>query len=234
VAGVPLADAWRGLSATDRLDAVRQIGTALATLHAHQFPAAVTTALGVPRPADGAPLADLLGADLNPLPATRAWALVEHARRRPGLDPVLVDAVERRLRELAPIDPLDRPAAPGYGCVHGDAHPRNALWRDGRVVALLDFEWVRLGPADLELEPYLRPDLGGVEPDPDERRAILGALAQGHPAAFAAADLVRRVWLYQLGYWLRQLLLYPQFSHERLRRYVAGPEHVRRLLPAAQ
>ena len=47
-------------------------------------------------------------------------------------------------------------------CVHGDAHLGNILWRDGRVVALMGFEWARLRPPDLELEPFLRgdPDAG--------------------------------------------------------------------------
>jgi aminoglycoside phosphotransferase (APT) family kinase protein len=131
----------------------------------------------------------------------------------------------------------------GVGCVHGDAHPANVLWRDGRVVALLDFEWVRLGPADLELVPYLADHPGAGKQAEARTRSMLGWLAESHPAAFAPPRLVTRLWLYQIAYGLRQVLIHcpgrpagdlaaDQFVR-RLGRVVASPGHIQRLLPAA-
>jgi aminoglycoside phosphotransferase (APT) family kinase protein len=76
-------------------------------------------------------------------------------------------------------------------CVPGDAHLTNALWKDGRLTALLDFETVRLGPPDLEIEPYLRGDAAGLTDT--ELRETLGWLAESYPAMFAVPDLVRRL-----------------------------------------
>jgi hypothetical protein len=76
--------------------------------------------------------------------------------------------------------------------VHGDAHLANLLWRDDRIVALLDLEWGRPGPRDLELEPLLR--------DVDWRSAsavadvtsVLGRRRDDYPDLFAHPDLVAR------------------------------------------
>jgi aminoglycoside phosphotransferase (APT) family kinase protein len=121
-------------------------------------------------------------------------------------------------------------------CVHGDAHLGNALWKDGRLTALLDFEWVRLGPPDLEIEPYLRADTAGLTHT--SLRETLGWLAESYPAMFAVPDLVRRLWLYQLANAVRELFLDspgqpPDDGAQRqLRRIVKSPDHLLQILPA--
>jgi scyllo-inosamine 4-kinase len=252
VDGVPLAAAWPGMPAAHRRGAIHQIGQALAVLHAHPFPAEVTAVLAVSRPAGDTSAEALIGADLNPLPVQRALLLAQWVRAVPGVDPALIDDAEARLRGMADLDPLGAPvpagksavaSGAGIGCVHGDAHPANVLWRDGRVVALLDFEWVRLGPADLELVPYLADHPGAGRQAEARARSILGWLAESHPAAFAPPCLLTRLWLYQIAYSLRQVLIHcpgrpagelaaDQFVR-RLRRVVASPGHLQRLLPAA-
>jgi aminoglycoside phosphotransferase (APT) family kinase protein len=232
VEGVPLATLWPGLSGAERRAAVHQIGQALATLHAHRFPAEVVAALAAPRPVDDA-LA-LVGADITLLPLWRAESLLAVARREGRADPALIDDVAARFRELADADPLAEtgPPAGAVTCVHGDAHLGNALWKDGRLTALLDFEWVRLGPPDLEIEPYLRADTAGL--DHCGVREILGWLAESYPAMFAEPDLVRRLWLYQLTTAVRELFLNPPGDGARreLRRIVKSPDHLVRILPA--
>lgn len=240
VTGVPLASEWPRLSDRQRRDAIHQLGRALAALHAHRFPSEVTTTLATPRPRDDTPSA-LIGADISPLPLPRALRMAEHVRVLPCVDPALIDDVEARLHDLAGSDPFATAPATTLTCVHGDAHPANVLWRDGRVAALLDFEWVRLGPPDLEIEPYLRADMGITAATDAERRRILGWLAESHPAAFAAPDLIARLWLYQLAFTLRQLLIHHPdrpgtgLPHDHplavLRRIVTGPDHLHQLLP---
>ena len=118
---------------------------------------------------------------------------------------------------------------------HSDAHLGNALWKDGRLTALLDFEWVRLGPPDLEIEPYLRSDATGLSDI--ERREVLGWLAETYPAMFAVPHLVRRLWLCQLATAVRELFLLgsghrPEAVLDHLRRVVESPDQLERILPS--
>lgn len=233
VEGAPLATLWRGLSPAERRDAMHQIGQALAALHAHRFPADVVATLAAPRPLGDTSASALVGADITPLPRWRAESLLAAARHEGRADHALIDDVAARFRELADADP----PAGAVTCVHGDAHLGNALWKDGRLTALLDFEWVRLGPPDLELEPYLREDTAGLI-TPTELREALGWLAESYPAMFAAPDLVRRLWLYQLASAVRELFLDQpgqppdDGAQRRLRHIVKSPDHLLRILPA--
>jgi aminoglycoside phosphotransferase (APT) family kinase protein len=237
VEGVPLATLWRDLSRAERRDAMHQIGQALEALHAHRFPADVVAALAAPRPVGDTSTSALVGADITPLPLGRAESLLAAARHEGRADHALADDVAARFRELADADPLPEPPAGGMSCVHGDAHLGNALWKDGRLTALLDFEWVRLGPPDLEIEPYLRADVAGLTPT--EVPEALGWLAESYPAMFAGPDLVRRLWLYQLANAVRELFLDtpgqpPDDSAQRqLRRAVKSPDHLLPILRSA-
>ncbi len=243
VDGVTLGSAWPGMCVDDQRRAIHQLGSVLAELNAHEFPPAVRAALLAPRPVGDVSAAAVIGSDLNPLPLSRARLLLEPAARLPGVDPGLIDALAERFDELADVDPLGERARAELGAagvVHGDAHPLNVVW-DGDVVGVLDWEWVRIGAPELELEPFL---YRGYESDPrlmaDSGR-ILHWLAEAHPAAFAGPDLPRRVWLIELAYTLRNLLLLPPDRPEpelpadhplrRLRRIVAGCDHLERTLP---
>ncbi|MEV6845015.1 aminoglycoside phosphotransferase family protein [Actinoplanes sp. NPDC051411] len=238
VEGVPLATLWRGLSRARQRDAVHQIGQALAALHAHRFPAGVVAELAAPRPVGDTSASAFVGADITPLPLRRTEALLAAARQEGRADHALLDDVAARLGELADADPLadTDPLVGAVTCVHGDAHLANALWKDGRLTALLDFEWVRLGPPDLELEPYLRADVTGF--DETEVREVVGWLAESYPALLATPDLVRRLWLYQLATGVRELFLdgsgQPRDNDAQswLRDIVKGPDHVLRILPS--
>lgn len=241
--GTPLGLVWSELSARARSRALAQLGGMLAELHQHPFSAELREVLRAPRPV-GAPTAQaVVGADLNPLPVARARLLLEPASRLPGVDAGLIDRVAKLFDELAPVDPLGPAALDELGggvVVHGDAHPMNALWNDG-AVTLLDWEWVRLGVPELEIEPFLHrgssTDTAAVA---DSRQAIRW-LAAAHPEAFAHADLVPRVWLIELAHTLRQLILWPpsaaadplpeEHPLSRLRRITRGPDHLRRALP---
>ena len=248
--GVPLATAWPALPLAQRRAAIHQVGAALRVLNAHPFPARVIAALAAPRPDGDGSAAALIGADLNPLPHQRALRLAALVRNLPYADTALIDDAMARLRDLAPIDPLDDAAATAggtasgrlaaAGCVHGDAHPANILWQDGHVTALLDFEWVRLGPPDLEIEPYLRWHHRAAT-NKAETPAILGWLAESHPAAFSPPRLTSRLWLYQLAFTLRHILIEPPDRPARelpadhpvriLGQLMAGPGYLSRLLP---
>jgi hygromycin-B 7''-O-kinase len=84
------------------------------------------------------------------------------------------------------------------------------MWHDGRLAALLDFEWARIGPSDLELEAVCRdnPDLEAQArhgPCAAADVPVLASLRAGYPGLFVRANLTERVWLYELAYQVRQL-----------------------------
>jgi hypothetical protein len=92
------------------------------------------------------------------------------------------------------------------------AHVNNpiALTSDlDRLLALVDFEWVRLGPVDLELEAFIR---FGEELGPAGARLYADVpawLRRAYPALFAHPQLDQRLRLYELALCLRQLLVWP-------------------------
>ncbi|WP_406382469.1 phosphotransferase family protein [Streptomyces sp. NBC_01618] len=170
---------WPTLDDGERRKAIAQLADVLRALHAWQPPERVRSLLlGHLRAQPTAPEA-IVGADLCPLPVERAQALVAHAES-PGLD-----LVESRLGELAGLDPYrEEPRS----IVHGDLHFANLLWDKGRITAVLDFEWVRIGPPDLDLLPLLRSvdwaGSGDAELVPSrEMTRIFGRLAVRLPAA---------------------------------------------------
>jgi hypothetical protein len=227
--GAALSALWDTLPPGERRAAIRRHAQILRTLHAWHPPPAVSAAIRRRPPADPADPATIVGADVNPLPVSRAMLLVEAARRLPFVDPGVIDAVADRFRELRTSDPFltDEPVV-----VHGDAGTTNLLWHRGRIVALLDFEWVRWGPRDLELAPFVG-FMGG-------RSTVLSWLEEDYPRLFAAPDLVQRLWLYQLAGALRGLIVYPprrlqdalrpDGAVRELRELLGGAAHIEELL----
>jgi aminoglycoside phosphotransferase (APT) family kinase protein len=227
--GSALSALWDTLLPGEQRAAIGRHAQILQTLHAWQPPPAVSEAIRRRPPADAADPAAIVGADVNPLPVSRALLLVEAARRLPFVDRGVVDAVADRFHEWRDSDPFltDEPVV-----VHGDAGTTNLLWHQGRIVALLDFEWVRWGPRDLELAPFVG-FLGG-------RSTVLSWLEEDYPRLFAAPDLVERLWLYQLAGTLRGLIVWPPRSPEEalrpwsamweLRKLDEGAAHIEQLL----
>jgi aminoglycoside phosphotransferase (APT) family kinase protein len=102
--------------------------------------------------------------------------------------------------------------------VHGDLHFENVLWDGLTVTTLLDFEWCRPAPPDLELDIFLRfcayPFLHVAEDYEHLTRAVDYEsvpwwLAEDYPGLFAPQDLLTRTVLYSIAYDVRELLLFP-------------------------
>lgn len=227
---------WPALDDVERRKVVAQLADVLRALHAWQPPEPVRRLLLEHlRTRPSGPEA-IVGADLCPLPVERAQGLAAHAVDSPGLG-----LVESRLGELAGLDPYRNEPR---GIVHGDLHFANLLWDSGRITAVLDFEWVRLGPPDLDLLPLLRSvDWAGSGDaellPPREMARIFRWLAADHPQLFAPPDLPHRLWLYQLAHTVRELYTWPPAAPEEaaadhpvnnLLRFGPGPDHLHRLL----
>jgi aminoglycoside phosphotransferase (APT) family kinase protein len=227
VPGTMLSHGWPDLDRTQQRTAAEQLGHALRALHAWEPSPEVRAALAA-RPAQP-DTSDVIGADLNPLPVDRALRLVEPATHLENVDQQLVVQLGEEIKRLRPIDPLRNPS--DGVVVHGDAHLNNVIWDGVRLVALLDYEWVRLGPPDLELQPLLVSD---------DANALIRSVVDAYPGTAAHPRFVERLWLYDLSATLRDLLvkaplpatadLPPWHPKRRLPMVLAGPGYIEALL----
>lgn len=204
VPGSPLAHRWPDLSEFHRRDAVRQLAARLAALHATKAPVDLPPIVGAPQ------LLEVGMVDPTP-PVIDA---LERAARLPHVDPIILgearDLVERHARALQPFS--------ASTLIHGDLTFENLLWHDGEVTALLDVEWARPGPRDLDLDIVLRccayPKLHVAERYEDRTRAedyadVPWWLAEDYPGLFAFPSQIDRLRVYSIAYDVRDLLAFP-------------------------
>lgn len=199
---------WPRLSGSQRRDAVVSLAGALKALHGWTPPSVVRAAL---RPTALVPAVvpdDIVGAGIMPLPVPRVFSLLDWLEEQPGMDRHLAGQVRMRIGELGPLV-SDAEFDDGL-VVHGDAHLANVLWHHGRLAALLDLEWARLGPPDLEFEAICRDD-PDIQPRASPYAApasdvpVLAWLRAGYPELFGREHITERVWLYDLCFQVRQL-----------------------------
>ncbi len=137
--------------------------------------------------------------------------------------------------------------------VHGDLTFENVLW-DGHVVtSLLDLEWSRRAPIDVDLDVFLRfacfPYLHVAEDYEADTRAIDYAevpywLAEDYPELFGFPHSFERLRLYSIAYDVHELLLFPPLrsprelsphhAYRRLERTTRGLGHLDRLAGNAE
>ncbi|MFF3432139.1 phosphotransferase family protein [Streptomyces sp. NPDC002602] len=205
--GRSLAEAWPGLTTAERRAAIHQTASMLQELHGWVPPAALADVLRA-RPGLAAATADdLVGADIAPLPVSRAVRLAEHVARMPYVDKGLMVAAVRLLRTLGDPEPaVDDPGRSGL--VHGDLNLSNLLWTPDGTVSLLDFEWTRIALPSLDLMrmcEYADDAVGGTGTYP----SVLRMLEEEYPDLFRAEGVARHVRLYVLAYSVRSLAIAP-------------------------
>lgn len=202
--GRPLAHCWPDLTGPDRRRAVRGVAERLAALHATPTPTGLA-------PVERAPQLLDVGA---PDPTAPLLDALARAARLEHVDPLFVQEAVELVLELTPtILPFTASTL-----VHGDVTFENVLWGDGAVTALLDVEWSRPGPRDLDLDIVLRccayPQLhvGAAF----EARTLAEDyvdvpvwLAEDYPALFAHPRQLDRLRVYSLAYDVRELLSWP-------------------------
>jgi aminoglycoside phosphotransferase (APT) family kinase protein len=233
VPGTPLVRCWRLLTRDERRRAVSELADMLRGLHDTEVPV------------------ELQGADDPP-------QLLQPGPR--ATDP-LVDAIDKAttlefvdrgvLEELrgfvrarrSVLDPFE-----STRMIHGDLHFQNVLWDGHRVTALLDLEFARSAPADLDLDVFLRfcsyPSLFVPEGREHEARRedydeVPGWLRHDYPELFAHPDLADRLRIYAIAFDLKSLLASPprgplnsltlRHPYRRLMATVRHESHVDRL-----
>lgn len=231
--GATLARWWPMLGPAQRRDATRQLGQVLAQLHRMPCPP------GVPDLDSNPQLLDLR----TPRPLLPIFGGIDRLRVRGDLDPGLLRDAEELLVATGDAVVDGRPAR----LVHGDLSLENVLW-DGRcLTGLIDFEWARTAPSDLDLDVLLRfcafpgahlpAHLEGHASARDYEELPCW-LADAHPALFAHPRLLDRLRIYALGFEVGQLLaagpvgplpqLSPLHPYRRLRQLLDGLGHLDR------
>ncbi len=202
---------WPTLELEQRRHAVSRLGALLRALHRWRPPTELRSLLTAGVAVAGLSPGEVAGSSLVPWPAARLHPLLAWSEELLFEHKALHRAVARRIVELGPS--VGEQEFDEGIVVHGDAHAANLLWNEGEIVAILDFEWARLGPPDLELEAFCRDDpeveagmsAGGVRA---HEVFVLSQLREGYPELFEREHLTERLWLFQLSYELRSLCVW--------------------------
>ena len=231
--GNVLSRLWPSMSLDERREAVRQLAVILRNLHLVEAPADLPD-IAVPQLLDGhrfSTVEPLLGA-------------FETARGLPHVDRGLMADLQLMVQETAEtIEPFNITTL-----VHGDLHFENVLWDTDRITALLDFEYARPGPPDLDLDVLLRfsayPFLHVAEDYEHLTRAedyepVPYWLAEDYPELFGHPKVFERTVLYSIAYDMRELLEFPPprpprelsryHPHNRLDMVSRGVSHLHEL-----
>ena len=139
---------------------------------------------------------DNVQTQLIPLPIASAYIALEEIRELRWFAPDLYTKTLQRLDDLSDLDPFQS-TTEQWPLIHCDACPPNLMEREGRIISLLDFEWARLGPIDMELPIWLHmARLADIASKPFP--PVFRWLKKDYPDLFAAPNSRERLWLYHL------------------------------------
>jgi scyllo-inosamine 4-kinase len=203
IPGTPLVRAWPTMDRADRHRAVAELAGKLRSLHATR----------VPRE-----LADISDPPQLLVPGPRAVDPVLQALDRVEtlefVDRALIGDVRAYVRSTrAVLDPFE-----SDHLIHGDLHFQNLLWDGQHITAMLDLEFARAAPPDLDLDVFLRfcayPALFvPVGREHEARRQdydeVPGWLADAYPELFDHPALVDRLRIYAIAFDLKHVLAEP-------------------------
>ena len=230
IPGEALAHCWPDMSNAARRRAISQLAGKLKRLHRTPGPPGL--------PEIDAPQM-LRGDTLSPVMSL--LVAIDQARSMPHVDAGLIGDVEQLVYELSSaIEPFD-----SSFLVHGDLTFENVLWDGRNITAILDFEWARTSPADVDLDVFLRfcclPQLHvGDEwferTRPEDYADVPWWLREDYPELFEHPRQFDRLRLYAIAYDMRDLTMFPppapasqlneHHALNRLRRTVLGQSHL--------
>jgi aminoglycoside phosphotransferase (APT) family kinase protein len=183
---------------------VRQLAFMLRTLHDSTSPVGLDD-VGAPQ---------LLQGGQGQAPVAPLLAGLERVRALPNVDKKLIDALVDVVRKTERVlEPFDVPTL-----IHGDLTFENVLWDGEQVTSLIDFEWSRAAPVDLELDVLLRfcafPALHvaadyAEQTKPEDYEDVAWWLREDYPGLFAFPHALDRLRLYAIAFDVPQLLHSP-------------------------
>jgi aminoglycoside phosphotransferase (APT) family kinase protein len=203
--GYMLSEAWAVLDGPTRQSAVREVAGAIKALHNTHLEPAVAEDL---RFREGEGPLQLP----HQLPAARVIELLEEARKLPYMDNGLIDAAVERATALEDVIW----AHERNGLVHGDLHFENVVVNDGVVVALVDFEWSRIGPGEIDIDMLARfcanPQMhvgGSYYLHNDAFKDVMRWFAEEYPEIFEREFFLDRLMMCGLAFEVPWLLKFP-------------------------
>jgi aminoglycoside phosphotransferase len=231
VPGLVLSRCWPAMTPLERREAVRQLATKLRRIHRFEVPPDLPP-IETPQ---------LLGGAESFSPVDPLLDALNRVRTFEHVDARLIDQVGALVRKTAfSLDPFETSTL-----VHGDLTFENVLWDGSQITAILDFEWARGGPADLDLDVFLRfcayPFLHVAE---DYEHLTVARdyvdvpwwLGEDYPELFDFRQQFERIRLYAIAYDVNELLRYPPpdrpanlspyHPYNRLERTVHGTSHL--------
>lgn len=202
--GAPLAHQWPDLTPQQRRGAVVSLADRLKAIHATRVPATLAHLEATPHLIDPA---------ANPIVRPLIEGL-ERLGAAPGADPGIVraalDCVGEHRRHLGTADTSR--------LIHGDLTFENLLFDGSAISAVIDFEWCRGGPPDLDLDVLLRccalPEAHvGLDHQARTRAEDYADvpvwLARAYPSLFGHPNLFERLLVYALSFEVRLALTVP-------------------------
>jgi aminoglycoside phosphotransferase (APT) family kinase protein len=230
----PLSRAWPTMPVDLRREAVRQIADRLRHVHRTECPR-LDGLRDVPHLIDAGRSG--LHAVTRLLDALHRLADLPHVDR--GLMRDVDDLVRTTVHVLEPFDSTT--------IVHGDLTFENVLWDGEQVTGLLDFEFARPGPPDLDLDVLLRfaalPWMHVAADYEDVTKAedyadVPWWMAEDYPELFAHPHQLERVRLYSIAWDVHELISFPladapakshrEHPYNRLARVVRGTSYLDR------
>lgn len=236
--GEMLSACWPNMDEFERRNAVRQLAAMLRELHHVPVPADLSTVDDPPQ---------LLDATCLPVVKPLVAALDQLATS-PGVDQGLIaDTMHVVLASTPALEPFSTTTL-----IHGDLHFQNVLWDGFSVTAILDIEWARGAPPDLDLDVFLRfcaRPHWFVAPEYVEQTKVEDYaqvpywLAEYYPELFAHEYVLERTLLYSIAYDVHDLVneivespitgstreLPEWHPHKRLEKTLWGSSHLHRL-----
>lgn len=235
--GLPLSRCWPTMSHEQRRDAIRDLAARLKLIHATPVPV-LPPLRHLPQLLDPAPSGTMAVARL--IVALEAASHLQHVDRH------VTDELTELVRSLAwCLEPFT-----ARTLIHGDLSFENLLWDPdaGRLLAILDFEWARGAPPDLDLDVLLR---FGAFPDLHVPASYASAthardyaevpfwLAEDYPELFSRPEQLDRCRLFAIAWDVEELLAYPphiaagsldaRHPHRRLLSMLVGDSHLDRM-----
>lgn len=205
VPGLPLSRWWPDMSVAQRRDAVSQLADRMRLIHGTRCPA-LTGLADTPQLLDSARTGDTAVA--------RLLAATAKAADLAWIDRGIMQDVATLVSDTAHVlDPFDDATL-----VHGDLTFENILWDGDRITAILDFEWARAGPPDLDLDVLLRfsaypflhvaADYEAVTRIEDYA-PVPWWLAESYPELFDSPVQFERNRIYSIAWDVKEILSYP-------------------------
>lgn len=200
--GRPLAHVWSTMSDEGRQAAIEQLARQMRRLHSVATPAELP-------PIDSPQLLDAGAAE----PARPLLTAIDAARRLHHVDPgFLSDVAVLAFQSASALEPFT-----DARLVHGDLTFENLLW-DGEHLTILDYEFARGAPADVDLDILLRtcayPFLHiapqfAASAHPRDYASVPRWLCETYPELFGHPRLNERLTLYSIAFDMHDLITYP-------------------------